>query len=166
MWVWSLGQEDPQEKEVATHSVFLLGKSYGQRSLVDYSLCGHKESDMIEHKLGIKNAILYFSLPGGSFANCPVWETTIIWYLVIRENIGWNVIQSLTCSNEIQPRNSKFSLIRKQEWLGLDSSGHRCSLVLCTGAQNEKEECWVWISTLWHWAGHLFMPYFPNSWEN
>ena len=32
MWVWSLGWEDPLEKEVAIHSVFLPGKSHGQRS--------------------------------------------------------------------------------------------------------------------------------------
>ena len=33
----SLGGEDPLEKEIATHSVFLPGKSHGQRSLVGYS---------------------------------------------------------------------------------------------------------------------------------
>ena len=30
----SLGQQDPVEEEMATHSVFLPGKSHGQRSLV------------------------------------------------------------------------------------------------------------------------------------
>ena len=34
--VRSLGREDPLEKEMATHSVFLPGKSYGQRRLVGY----------------------------------------------------------------------------------------------------------------------------------
>ena len=38
----SLGQEDPLEKEMATHSSILPGKSHGQRSLVGYSLWGHK----------------------------------------------------------------------------------------------------------------------------
>ena len=36
MWetqVRSLGQDDPLEKEMATHSIFLPGKSHGQRSL-------------------------------------------------------------------------------------------------------------------------------------
>ena len=42
MWVRSLGQEDPLEKEMATHSVFLPGKSHGQRSLVGYSPWGCK----------------------------------------------------------------------------------------------------------------------------
>ena len=42
----SLGQQDPVEEEMATHSVFLPGKSHGQRSLVGYSPWGHKELDM------------------------------------------------------------------------------------------------------------------------
>ena len=32
-----LGQKDPMEKEMATHPVFMPGKSHGQRSLVGYS---------------------------------------------------------------------------------------------------------------------------------
>ena len=33
-WVQSPGQEDPLEKKMAIHSVFLPGESYGRRSLV------------------------------------------------------------------------------------------------------------------------------------
>ena len=43
-WVLSLGQEDPQEKEMA----LLPGKSHGRRSLVGCSPWGRKESDMTE----------------------------------------------------------------------------------------------------------------------
>ena len=43
-----LGQEDPLEKEMAAHSSILPGESYGQRSLVSYSLWGSRESDMTE----------------------------------------------------------------------------------------------------------------------
>ena len=39
-WVQSLGQEGPLEKEIATHSVFLPGKFYGQRSPIGYSPWG------------------------------------------------------------------------------------------------------------------------------
>ena len=63
--VQSLGQEDPLEKGVATHSSILawripwteepgglqsrgLKESDGQKSLADYSPWGLKESDMIE----------------------------------------------------------------------------------------------------------------------
>ena len=45
-WVQSLGQEDPLEKEMATHSSILPGEFHGQRSLVGYSPWGHKESNM------------------------------------------------------------------------------------------------------------------------
>ena len=41
-----LGQEDPLEKEMATHSSILAWKIHGQRSLVGYSPWGCKESDM------------------------------------------------------------------------------------------------------------------------
>ena len=46
--VWSLGWEDSLEKGMATHPSILPGESHGQRSLVNYSLWGHKESDMTE----------------------------------------------------------------------------------------------------------------------
>ena len=36
------------EAEMATHSIFLPGKSHGQRSLAGYSPWGLKESDMTE----------------------------------------------------------------------------------------------------------------------
>ena len=48
IWIQSLGWEDPLGKEMATTPVFLSGKSLGQRSLVGYSLWGHKESDITE----------------------------------------------------------------------------------------------------------------------
>ena len=48
-WVQSLGEEDPLEKEMATHSVFLPGKFHGQRNSVGYSLWGRKEPDTTEH---------------------------------------------------------------------------------------------------------------------
>ena len=47
-WVQSLGQEDPLEKGMATHSSILPGKSHGWRSLVGYSLGSHKKSDTTE----------------------------------------------------------------------------------------------------------------------
>ena len=46
--VQSLGQEDPLEKGMAIHSLFLPGEVHGQRSMAGYSPCGQKESDMTE----------------------------------------------------------------------------------------------------------------------
>ena len=46
--VGSLGQEDPLKEEMQPTPVFLLGKSYGQRSLAGYSPWGHKELDMTD----------------------------------------------------------------------------------------------------------------------
>ena len=47
-WVWSLGQEDPMEKGMAIHSVFLPGEFQGQGSLEGYSPWGRRELDMTE----------------------------------------------------------------------------------------------------------------------
>ena len=40
-----LGQEDPLEEEMSTHSSALAGKSHGQRSLAGYNPGGRKVSD-------------------------------------------------------------------------------------------------------------------------
>ena len=46
-----LGLGDPLEKETATHSVFLPGKSHGQRSLTGCNPWGHKR---VAHNLATK----------------------------------------------------------------------------------------------------------------
>ena len=51
MWVRSPRWEDPLEEGWQHTPVFLPGESHGQKSLVDYSLRGHKESDMTESLL-------------------------------------------------------------------------------------------------------------------
>ena len=48
MWVGSLGQEDPMEEEMATHSSIPAWEIHGQRNLAGYSPWGHTESDMTE----------------------------------------------------------------------------------------------------------------------
>ena len=45
---WSLGQEDPLEKEMATTPVLLPGKSHRQRGLEGYSPWDRKESNTTE----------------------------------------------------------------------------------------------------------------------
>ena len=47
-WVRSLGQEDPLEKGIATHSSTLAWRIPWTESLADYGPWGHKESDMTE----------------------------------------------------------------------------------------------------------------------
>ena len=47
-WVRSLGWEDPLEKGMTTHSVFLPEEFFGQRILEGYSPWGRKELDMTE----------------------------------------------------------------------------------------------------------------------
>ena len=47
-WIQSLSQEDPLEKEMATHSSILAWRIPWRRSLVGYSPWDHKELDTIE----------------------------------------------------------------------------------------------------------------------
>ena len=47
-WVLSLGQEDPLEKGMATHSSILAWEFHGQRRLAGYSPWGCKQLDMTE----------------------------------------------------------------------------------------------------------------------
>ena len=48
MQVQSLGQEDPPEEEMATHSSILAWKIPWTEDLASYSPSGHKELDMTE----------------------------------------------------------------------------------------------------------------------
>ena len=48
MRIPSLGREDPIEEKTAITLVFLPGKSYGHRSLLDYRQRGCKESELPE----------------------------------------------------------------------------------------------------------------------
>ena len=47
-WVQSLDWEDPLEKRIATHSSILAWRIPWTKSLVGYSLWGHKELDRTE----------------------------------------------------------------------------------------------------------------------
>ena len=70
MCVQTLGQKDPLEEGMATHSSILAGESHGQRSLEGYSPRGHKESDMTEHtQMTPKYSMLFLLIPGeGSYS--------------------------------------------------------------------------------------------------
>ena len=67
--VRSPGGEDPLEKEMATHSSVLAGKSHGQRSLAGHSLQGHKESDTTAH-LSTLTSLQRL---------CPPWQGSAGW---------------------------------------------------------------------------------------
>ena len=50
MWVWSLGGEDPLEREMATHSSILAWEIPWKRSLAGYSPRSCKKSDTASDK--------------------------------------------------------------------------------------------------------------------
>ena len=61
MGVGSLGQENPLEEDMATHSNSLAWRIQGQRSLVGYSSWGHKESEHTASTYCGPGATLLFS---------------------------------------------------------------------------------------------------------
>ena len=67
--VQSLGQEDPLEKDMATHASILAWK-IPRRSLVGYSPWGRKQSDMNER--------LHFHFPDHIFRGCCQFKT-LLW---------------------------------------------------------------------------------------
>ena len=69
--VWSLGQEDPLEKEMATHSSILAWKSHRQRSLTGYTVRGvtKNRTQLSEHKKAPR-----------------IWKTKQLWVL----SFSWN----------------------------------------------------------------------------
>ena len=73
--VRSLGQEDPLEEGMATHSSILAwGESHGQRSLVGYSSWGHKESDTTERLSTAQHIAAYIKM---SVIACPCQD--LVW---------------------------------------------------------------------------------------
>ena len=63
--VWSLGQEDPLEKGMATHSSILVWRIHGKKRLAGYSPRGHKELDTTERlilSLSTFNVLLYLKI--------------------------------------------------------------------------------------------------------
>ena len=66
-WGRSLGQEDPLEEEMPTHSNILAWRIPRQRSLVAYSPRGLKELDTAEHSPSKEIASLHTSVREESF---------------------------------------------------------------------------------------------------
>ena len=64
-WVRSLGQENRLEKGLASTPALLPGEFHEQRSLVDYSLWGCKESDTTER--------LYFNFHSHTYQRKECW---------------------------------------------------------------------------------------------
>ena len=76
MWVRSLSQEDPLEKEMATHSSILAWKSHGHRSLAGYSPSGHKALDKAEAKQASQQASLTSKFSSSEGTPIITWKSS------------------------------------------------------------------------------------------
>ena len=62
-----LGRKIPRRRKWQSTPALLPGKSHGQRSLIGYSLWGHKESDRTEQLCRVLSKLPCWN------PNCPVW---------------------------------------------------------------------------------------------
>ena len=79
--IQSLDQEDLLEKEMATHSSILPGKSHRWKSLVIYNSWGHKELDTTEAMVNTEiRLIIFFAAKDGEALYSQQkqhWELTV-----------------------------------------------------------------------------------------
>ena len=101
-----LGQEDPLEKGMATHSSILTWKiPHGQRSLAGYSPWGHNELEVIKHICtGSISFLTYFQI----FKDNDFWTSLVVQWLRIRLPMQGSWVPSLveedsTCCRATKP---------------------------------------------------------------
>ena len=158
--VRSLGREDPLEEGVTTTPVFSPGESRGQRSLVGYSPCGCRESDMTEateqaHTHSIPSSRHRPTLRGIFPPPSPRWVTvmmTVQWDWSPRKEFWEKKIQlgrwsgcclALVLQGQIggqwfegleEPLKKKcYPGHREESWLYWGNSGERCSEAVSGG---------------------------------
>ena len=120
-WVQYLGQEDPLEKGMATHSIFLPGESHEQRSLVGCSPVGCKESDTTEAtSYACTQAAFYDSEKSGFLKRIDSFPTWMIsspynGLEVFGEDIvsGESLWLSLACLRNVNYRKSFMKKINR-----------------------------------------------------
>ena len=128
MWetqVQSLSQEDPLEKEMATHSSILAWRIPWMRSLVSYSPWGRKESDMTEKlhfttpwkeiyvqpRQHIKKQRHYFANKGLSSSHVWMWELDCEKSWEPKNWCFWTVVLQKTLKSLLQHHSSKISIL-------------------------------------------------------
>ena len=131
--VWSLGREDPLEKEMVTTPVFLPGESHGQRSLVGYSPRGRKESDTTEllhlHLVFLRTKIT--PLVTVSHRKITLYHQVLAWVSDVTNawlcrTYGWVYLKlKAVPGNDKAPRMSQVVIHTTQSISKSDVSGQR-----------------------------------------
>ena len=76
MWVWSLGQEDHLEKEMAIHSSILAWEIPWTEELGGYSPWGCEELDMTEQLNNNNKSLLLLNLSFQTRSTSTRWTAT------------------------------------------------------------------------------------------
>ena len=106
MWVQSLGQKIPWRRKWQSTPEFLPGESRGPRSLMGYSLQGHKELDMAEVKQASKHASFVQLIVRNDFCKFPFLFSKLQQFLlfIFPDNLTFQVIQkieAISCQKRI-----------------------------------------------------------------
>ena len=106
LWVQSLGQKIPWRRKWQSTPEFLPGESHGPRSLMGYSLQGHKELDMAEVKQASKHASFVQLIVRNDFCKFPFLFSKLQQFLlfIFPDNLTFQVIQkieAISCQKRI-----------------------------------------------------------------
>ena len=109
-WVWSLGWEIPWRRKWQSTPVLLAGRSHGQRSLVGYSLWGHKSRTWLSDFTSQSMLCCYSSWNGLKQFSCMIiphflsihwfvnfWIVPILWLLWIIQL--WAFVHRFICGH-------------------------------------------------------------------
>ena len=147
--VWSLSQEDPLEKKMATCSSILAWKINAQRNLVGYSPWGHKESDMTE-RLHFHFPPLYNELLKAECArtHSPKRKRGL------RQTLGSPGRTRAQPGPPVGKRH-RAALMRGKISEGRAPPGMRP--LVASGQQWACSlGCWLWVKTCWTWSRKLW----------
>ena len=93
-WIQCLSQEDPLEKAMATHSVFLSGEFHGQRSLEGYSPWDRRELDTTERLTLSLSCTLSCLIVVVQLLSC-VWLFPTLWTAAHQASLSITISRSL-----------------------------------------------------------------------
>ena len=129
-WVWSLGWEDPLEKEMTTHSSILAWRIRGQRSLGGYSPGGCKSWTWLsDYTTTTKNCINIVVLTGaicqiflevavpGNKMDVPLKLGTVMWLTVANEISHDCRVETVKASTASPPDSSHCLSYNGSTWV-------------------------------------------------
>ena len=143
-WVWSLGQEDPLEKKIATHSSILAWGIPWKMSLAGYSPQGHKrQSKALAQSCPTLRDPMDCSLPGSSVHG--ILQARILEWVAISFSRISSQPRDWTWVSRIAGRHFTIWAIRKAHRI----TKHQTQLMTKTIMIKVQRAIWTWDLGNW-----------------